>query len=187
MIRDLIQRRQDLWAVYNDRAQPHVSQSNILHLPREILGMILSNFDTDGPDRDYTQPVPDRERDVIQTIQSLRLSCRRLHDEASHHSVPHVSIEMNPDSLEQVEKFLAHPIIGHGVRGLRIIIPFYSKEMVKDFRVFTRVQALRLRSAYQTIRTMEGRERKENDDIFLPSIQTLLSQWENMSRPPHTC
>ncbi|KAJ3961634.1 hypothetical protein N0V92_001689 [Colletotrichum tropicale] len=143
VIRDLIRRRQDLWAVYNDRARPYPSHKGLPDLPREVLGIILSQYDTNGPDRDYTEPVPNRGRDIVQDIQSIRLSCRQLNDEASRLLVPHVSIEMTTDSMEHLEKVIAHPFIGPGVKCLRLILPYYPSEMVDSRVVFKQVQIRR--------------------------------------------
>lgn len=143
VIQDLIRRRQDLWAVYNDRARPYLSHKGLPGLPREVLGIILSQYDTNGPDRDYTEPVPNRGRDIIQDIQSIRLSCRQLNEEASRLLVPHVSIEMTTDSMEHLEKVIAHPLVGPGVKCLRLILPYYPSEMADSRVVFKQVQIKR--------------------------------------------
>ncbi|KAL3291184.1 putative benzoate 4-monooxygenase cytochrome p450 protein [Colletotrichum asianum] len=143
VIRDLIRRRQDLWAVYNDRARPYLSHKGLPDLPREVLGIILSQYDTNGPDRDYTEPVPNRGRDIVQDIQSIQLSCRQLNEEASRLLVPHVSIEMTTDSMEHLEKVIAHPFIGPGVKCLRLILPHYPSEMADSRVVFKQVQIRR--------------------------------------------
>lgn len=72
----------------------------------------------------------------IKTIQSIRLTCRRLCEISSHLLVPCMDITPTLSSLEHVDQVLSHPLISRGLRLICVSVPILEAGVAEDFNRF---------------------------------------------------
>lgn len=72
----------------------------------------------------------------IKTVQSIRLTCRRLCEISSHLLVPYMHITPTLSSLEHVDQVLSHPLISRGLRLLCVSVPILEADVAEDFNRF---------------------------------------------------
>lgn len=72
----------------------------------------------------------------IKTIQSIRLTCRRLCEISSHLLVPCMHITPTLSSLEHLDQVLSHPLISRGLRLLCVSVPILEAGVAEDFNRF---------------------------------------------------
>lgn len=72
----------------------------------------------------------------IKTIQSIRLTCRRLCEISSHLLVPYMHITPTLSSLEHLDQVLSHPLISRGLRLLCVSVPILEAGVAENFNRF---------------------------------------------------
>ncbi|KXH49261.1 hypothetical protein CSIM01_13129 [Colletotrichum simmondsii] len=104
------------------------TDSRLLNLPFELLDQICSHVDTvSAQENDFTWAQPHKRRKVdIETLQSLRLTCRRLCEAASPYLVSTITVHVTRKSLDRLNAISRHATIGRGVRCIRIPLGFYD-------------------------------------------------------------
>jgi len=97
-------------------------------LPTEIVEHILGYFEQPLPvnlyelqyPRLYHPPARHAWNTRQKAVQSLRLVCRRLHDLASPLLFPYVSLSLDQESLDAVDRISRRPYLAAGVRGVMV-------------------------------------------------------------------
>lgn len=72
----------------------------------------------------------------IKTIQSIRLTCRRLCEISSHLLVPCMHITPTLSSLDHLDQVLSHPLISRGLRLVCVSLPILKAGVAEDFNRF---------------------------------------------------
>lgn len=72
----------------------------------------------------------------IKTVQSIRLTCRRLCEISSHLLVPCMHITPTLSSLTHLDQVLSHPLISRGLWLLCVGVPILKAGVAKDFNRF---------------------------------------------------
>lgn len=102
--------------------------------PDEVLLNIVNCFEST---LDKSQLYLDKRfASKIKTIQSIRLTCRRLCEISSHLLVPCMHITPTMSSLEHLDQVLNHPLISRGLRLLCVSVPILQASVAEDFNRF---------------------------------------------------
>ncbi|KAL3962096.1 hypothetical protein ACCO45_003619 [Purpureocillium lilacinum] len=101
-------------------------------LPTEIVEHILAAISE-------TLPPPARHawNTRQKAVQSLRLVCRRLHDLASPLLFPYISLSLDQESLDAVDRISRRPYLAAGVRGVMVDQTCRDGALVNGQRPFT--------------------------------------------------
>lgn len=115
---------------FDAHARPLIRNLQIFDLPNEVLGLIACNV------RDYVVcdfDIPPFSRD-IESVKSMRLTCRRFCDASSHLLLPVLRVSITTTSLAHLDEVSRHPSISKGVRSLNICASVYSPTNFRDLR-----------------------------------------------------
>ncbi|KAI9163680.1 hypothetical protein HJFPF1_05302 [Paramyrothecium foliicola] len=120
--------------------------THILDLPYDILQLIVGCFDNaDLKTRGqinwavYENSHHRQNKNLlanVQTIRSIRLVCRQLHNVASQLLCPVLPIDLNQESLDRARRLLQNPFISEGVRGVQLGLDYRPAELAHDIQRF---------------------------------------------------
>ncbi|KAI8719688.1 hypothetical protein NCS52_00750100 [Fusarium sp. LHS14.1] len=121
--------------------RPSPQPANLTSLPIDILVQILDYF------REYQFLDENRiqwenwwGQGPDETICSLRLTCRHLHDLASPLLFPVLKVDFEGKSLRRIEELLRNRHIASGVLGLHITLEYRPAEFVADLAKFVKIK-----------------------------------------------
>ncbi|KAF4785045.1 hypothetical protein HER10_EVM0002072 [Colletotrichum scovillei] len=179
------------------------TDSRLLNLPFELLDQICSQVDTiSARETDFTWAQPHKRRKVdIETLQSLRLTCRRLCEAASPYLVPTIAVHVTRKSLDRLNAISQHATIGRGVRCIRIPLGFYDAlaafahenfillakhELRNKFRrEFSHGMTRLIGKAYDTYTRLEAEQKHLRDDrwhSFSDTVSFAMKRMPNATR-----
>ncbi|TDZ36661.1 hypothetical protein C8035_v005128 [Colletotrichum spinosum] len=94
------------------------------------------------------QSIEQSSRSRLKVVQALRLTCKRLCEVASPLLLPQVSVSLNADSLDRLEKFAQNTDIARGITHFRMNLAFYSCRFMSDPTAFMsyQIRCLELRT-----------------------------------------
>lgn len=123
---------------FNLRAQKLLQGIRTRSFPSEFPDEVLLNIvDCFKSNLDKSQIYFDKGfASNIKTIQSIRLTCRRLCEISSHLLVPCMHITPTLSSLEHLDQVLSHPLISRGLRLLCVSVPILEVGVAEDFNRF---------------------------------------------------
>lgn len=123
---------------FNLRAQKQLQGTRTRSFPSEFPDEVLLNIvNCFKSTLDKSQLYLDKGfASNIKTIQSIRLTCRRLCEISSHLLVPCMHITPTLSSLEHLDQVLSHPLISRGLRLLCVGVPILKAGVAEDFNRF---------------------------------------------------
>ncbi|TDZ41561.1 hypothetical protein CTRI78_v009531 [Colletotrichum trifolii] len=86
------------------------------------------------------QCIEQSSRFRLKVVQALRLTCKRLCEVVSPLLLPQVSVSLNADSLDRLEKFAQNTDVARGITHFRMNLAFYSCRFMSDPTAFMSYQ-----------------------------------------------
>ncbi|KAK2601406.1 hypothetical protein N8I77_010860 [Diaporthe amygdali] len=122
----------------------------VVDLPKELLTLIFSNFQDIHAEQVSPKAFPSDEQlklpsPDVDSIKSVRLTCRACCDVASQFLMPLLDISLTQSSLQHLEQVSKHPTISKGVRTLKMNTNTYSPVLANDRGRFYETTVYRLR------------------------------------------
>lgn len=115
---------------------PPVEPRVITDLPNEILHKIFSYLSSGHKWRDINETMWDFSSTSKEDIKNVRLSCRRLSENASRHLIRNVTIDLSEASLANLERISTHPEIRYGVQTVEISLAQYDDGLAGNLALF---------------------------------------------------
>jgi hypothetical protein len=148
---------------------------NILDLPEEILFAIFGILDCpDDPEAPWPGSPYWMRHDIgrLETMQALRLVCRRFCRHASHLLVPELRVHISPESLNRVDQLTRNPQIAAGVRSLLVSLAYRPAEVADTPSRYKQLQKRALQNLITSLYNFE-------DDAFLEAFNQGL-EWGDL-------
>ncbi|KAH7312975.1 hypothetical protein BKA65DRAFT_149850 [Rhexocercosporidium sp. MPI-PUGE-AT-0058] len=140
----------------NIRSQPPLRSLSLLDMPAEILIHICGYAKGwEGGEHFSEDTAPPM---AVNTVKSLRLTCRKLHDASSHLLIHFLCVAPDdPQSVSRLDEVSGHPLVRKGVQGIRVVLHTYDGFIASSFLAF---------AGYQTDLLLESIEPVEETANF---------------------
>ncbi|TDZ14858.1 hypothetical protein Cob_v012166 [Colletotrichum orbiculare MAFF 240422] len=114
----------------------------------------------------------------LKNIQSLRLTCKGLHDAASPELLPCITVHLTEDSLSRLRQLSQNPLIARGIKCVRLALPYLSSSVAKNEQSFC------FHAAWLIKGIIAYNSQKDIDEAIDPNkirhLNSLVSQWDNL-------
>jgi hypothetical protein len=109
------------------------SLPNIVDLPTDILDLIVGYFDHNRAD---TPPFSWQTSQDKETMQSLRLTCRRFYHCTSPRLLSRLRLSLDQKSLDLAAAVASNPLLAAGVRSVEVQLSYRSRKLAADLAAF---------------------------------------------------
>jgi hypothetical protein len=106
---------------------------NIVDLPIDILDLIVRCSE---PNRTVTPPFECQNPEAKETMQSLRLTCRRFYHLTSRRLISHIRLSLDQKSLDLVAAVASNPSLSVGVQSVELDLSYRPAKVASDFAAF---------------------------------------------------
>lgn len=151
---DLKDERENHQRITNSLSTTSLRPLTILDLPQEILLTISEHVKTQKPKSSHFSSSENKES--INDIKSLRLTCWQLHNTSSHLLLNLIRVGLDQASLQDLQEIARHPLIGKGVVAVRVLLDFYDEGLAKELETFAAYNARRVRRDTENIEQIVG-------------------------------
>ncbi|KAF4836835.1 hypothetical protein CGCSCA4_v012255 [Colletotrichum siamense] len=121
----LLQRCKHIRGIVRTRSRKHMRPLNLGDMPHDILARIFAPEENQTiVQKGYRPPEYLRNKEELNLMKSLRLTCRSLADMIAPLLFSFLTVRLTDESLTKLVYISRHPSLGRGIKTIRIAAPY---------------------------------------------------------------
>ncbi|KAI8311943.1 hypothetical protein K4K59_006772 [Colletotrichum sp. SAR11_240] len=121
----LLQRCKHIRGIVRTRSRKHMRPLNLGDMPHDILARIFAPEENQTiVQKGYRAPEYLRNKEELNLMKSLRLTCRSLADMIAPLLFSFLTVRLTDESLTKLVYISRHPSLGRGIKTIRIAAPY---------------------------------------------------------------